>query len=143
MIFINKLTSRPLKHHVNFLVFPFILNIVNCGFIHEHVSFFHVFDRFRTASLDNTTTWLQAAASEEAPAVRAQSDSPSPDSQSPVSAIAVLNRAYIRLLHCDPQDQKYPEVSHSLQNDIASPFHLSDILLIMREYSLLITLLHV
>ncbi|XP_019952452.2 T-complex protein 11-like X-linked protein 1 isoform X1 [Paralichthys olivaceus] len=49
--------------------------------------------------LDNTTAWLQAAASE--------SDSPSPDGHGPVNDI--LNRAYVRLLHWDPQDRKYPE----------------------------------
>ena len=92
---------------------------------------------FPSAFLDNTTAWLQAAASEEASAIRARSESSSPDSQGPVSATAVLNRAYMRLLHWDPQDQKYPEVSCRMQNYITlhSGFHLSDILLIIRESS--------
>lgn len=88
--------------------------------------------------MDDTTAWLQAAASEEAAAVRARSESPSPDSRGPVSAAAVLNQAYMRLLHWDPQDQKYPEVSCSLQNITSHytlPFHLSNILLIIRKYS--------
>lgn len=90
-----------------------------------------------SASLDNTAAWLRAAASEEASAVRARSESPSPDSRGPVSATAVLNRAYMRLLYWDPQDQKYPEVSCRLQNYITLHFgfNLSDILLIVREYS--------
>lgn len=73
---------------------------------------------FSSASLDNTTAWLQAAESEEASAVRSRSESPGPDSRGPVSASAVLIRAYMRLLHWDPQDQKYPEVSCSLRHDI-------------------------
>lgn len=85
------------------------------------------------ASLDNTTAWLQAAASEEASAVSARS--PSPDSIGPVSTSAILNRAYIRLLHWDPQDHRYPEVSCSRQNYLTlhSYCHLRDNLLIIRE----------
>lgn len=92
---------------------------------------------FSSASLDNTTAWLQAAASEEASAIRDRSESPSPDSRGPVSATAVLNRAYMRLLRWDPQDQKYPEVSSSRQNYLTqhSCFHLRDVLLIIRESS--------
>lgn len=92
---------------------------------------------FSSASLDNTTAWLQAAASEEVAAVTARSESSSPDSRGPVSATAVLNRAYMSLLRWEPQDQKYPEVNCRLQNYITRHFgfHLSDILLIIREYS--------
>lgn len=61
------------------------------------------------ASLDNTAAWLQDAVSKEALALRAQRDSPGPDSRALLSASAILNRAYIRLLHWDTQDQKYPE----------------------------------
>lgn len=50
--------------------------------------------------------WLQAAASKEMSAV----------SCSPVSPIAVLNRAYMHLLHWSPLDQKYPEVSCRLHH---------------------------
>lgn len=70
---------------------------------------------FSLASLDNTTAWLKAAVSEEAAAAGAPPDPSSPDSRAPVSATAVLNRAYMRLLHWDPQDQKYPEVSCSAE----------------------------
>ncbi|MEQ2205919.1 hypothetical protein XENOCAPTIV_018245, partial [Xenoophorus captivus] len=49
------------------------------------------------------------AASEEALALQAQCDSPGPDSRALPSATAILNRAYMRLLRWDPQDQKYPE----------------------------------
>ncbi|XP_039972141.1 T-complex protein 11-like protein 2 [Xiphias gladius] len=75
---------------------------------YERAKFQQILDK-QPASLDNTTAWLKAAASEEASAIGARSDSPSPDSRGPVSATAVLNRAYVRLLHWDPQDHKYPE----------------------------------
>lgn len=106
------------------LVFKYILN---------HFIICH----FSSDSLDNTTAWLQAAASEVVSACEAQSDSPGPDSCGPLSPTAVLNRAYIRLLHWDPQDQKYPEVSCRLKNYITPmPFiGPGDILLIMRECS--------
>ncbi|XP_029947107.1 T-complex protein 11-like protein 1 [Salarias fasciatus] len=60
-------------------------------------------------SLDNTTAWLQAAASQEASARGGPSDSPSAGGGRPLSATAVLNRAYMRLLRWEPQEQKYPE----------------------------------
>lgn len=71
---------------------------------------------FSVASLDNTAAWLQVAVSEEESAVRAQSESAGADNQGPVSTTAILHRAYLRLLHWDAQDQKYPEVSLTLQN---------------------------
>lgn len=58
-----------------------------------------------SASLDCTTNWLKAAFSEEASAARQQSECPGP-----VSATAVLNRAYMSLLHWDPDNEQYPEV---------------------------------
>lgn len=79
-------------------------------------NFCNIFSSFTLASLDDTTAWLQAAASEEVSSLRDGSESASPDSQVPISAMAVLNRAYMRLLRWDPQDQKYPEVSCSQQN---------------------------
>lgn len=75
---------------------------------YERAKFQQILDK-QPASLDNTTAWLEAAASEEASAVSARSESPGSDSRGPVSVTAVLNRAYMRLLHWDPQDQKYPE----------------------------------
>ncbi|XP_074536524.1 T-complex protein 11-like protein 2 [Halichoeres trimaculatus] len=75
---------------------------------YERTKFQQILDQ-NPASLDFTSAWLEAAASEEA--VRSQSDSPSPDSRGPVSPAAVLNRAYMRLLRWDPQDQKYPETA--------------------------------
>lgn len=105
-----------------------------------------MYNALSSASLDNTTAWLQAAALEEMSAISDQSESPSPDIRGPVSATAVLNRAYIYLLHWDPQDQKYPEVSCSQQIYLTqhSCFHLRDNLLpsVSLCFSLL-TLLHV
>ncbi|XP_056293017.1 T-complex protein 11-like protein 1 isoform X2 [Pseudoliparis swirei] len=57
------------------------------------------------ASLDHTAAWLQVAVAEEAAAAGARSESSCPD----VSATAVLDRAFMRLLRWDPQDRKYPE----------------------------------
>ncbi|XP_026205107.1 T-complex protein 11-like protein 2 [Anabas testudineus] len=93
---------------VNFTIQSLRPHLLQQAAQYERAKFQQILDK-QPASLDNTTTWLQAAALEEASAIRAQSDSPSPDSQSPVSATAVLNRAYMRLLHWDPQNQKYPE----------------------------------
>uniref|UniRef100_A0A8D3A5L9 T-complex protein 11-like protein 1 n=1 Tax=Scophthalmus maximus TaxID=52904 RepID=A0A8D3A5L9_SCOMX len=75
---------------------------------YERAKFQQILDK-QPSSLDNTTVWLQAAASEEASAGRAQSVSPGPDGRCPVSVAAVLNRAYMRLLRWDPRDQTYPE----------------------------------
>uniref|UniRef100_A0A3Q1GMA4 T-complex protein 11-like protein 1 n=1 Tax=Acanthochromis polyacanthus TaxID=80966 RepID=A0A3Q1GMA4_9TELE len=52
---------------------------------------------------------LQSPTFLTASAFTVQSDSSGPDSRGPLSATAVLNRAYMHLLHWDPQDQKYPE----------------------------------
>ncbi|XP_026161754.1 T-complex protein 11-like protein 1 [Mastacembelus armatus] len=93
---------------INFTIQSLRPHLLQQAVHYERAKFQEIMEK-HPASLDNTTAWLQAAASEEASAVRAQSDSPSPDSQGPVSATAVLNRAYMRLLHWDPQDQKYPE----------------------------------
>ncbi|XP_041812183.1 T-complex protein 11-like protein 1 [Chelmon rostratus] len=95
---------------VNFTIQSLRPHLLQQAVQYERAKFQQILDK-QPASLDNTTAWLQAAASEEASAVTAQSDSPSPDSRCPVSATAVLNRAYMRLLHWDPQDQKYPETA--------------------------------
>ncbi|XP_070816099.1 T-complex protein 11-like protein 1 [Chaetodon trifascialis] len=92
---------------VNFTIQSLRPHLLQQAVQYERAKFQQILDK-QPASLDNTTTWLQAAASEEASAVRAQSG---PDSRGPVSATAVLNRAYMRLLHWDPQDQKYPETA--------------------------------
>lgn len=91
---------------VNFTVQTLRPHLMQQAVQYERAKFQQILDR-HPASLDNTSAWLQAAASEEASAVSAQSEAPG--SRSPVSATAVLNRAYIRLLHWSPQDQKYPE----------------------------------
>ncbi|XP_067359594.1 T-complex protein 11-like protein 2 isoform X2 [Channa argus] len=93
---------------VNFTIQSLRPHLLQQAVQYERSKFQQILEK-QPASLDNTTAWLQAATSQEALAVRAQPDSPSPDSQGPVSATAVLNRAYMRLLHWDPQDQKYPE----------------------------------
>nr|XP_033482761.1 T-complex protein 11 homolog isoform X1 [Epinephelus lanceolatus] len=93
---------------VNFTIQSLRPHLMQQAVQYERAKFQQILDK-QPASLDDTTAWLQAAASEEASAVRAQSESPSPDSRGPVSATAVLNRAYMRLLRWDPQDQKYPE----------------------------------
>ncbi|XP_068172202.1 T-complex protein 11-like protein 1 [Antennarius striatus] len=65
---------------------------------YERSKFQKILDK-QPASLDNTKLWLQAAASEEKLSVK----------DSPVSATAVLNRAYMHLLSWDQQDHMYPE----------------------------------
>ncbi|XP_070705062.1 T-complex protein 11 homolog [Pempheris klunzingeri] len=95
---------------VNFTIQSLRPHLLQQAAQYERAKFQQILDK-QPASLDNTTTWLQAAASEEASAVRARSDSSSSDSRGPLSATAVLNRAYMRLLHWDPQDQKYPETA--------------------------------
>ncbi|XP_029989550.1 T-complex protein 11-like protein 1 [Sphaeramia orbicularis] len=91
---------------VNFTVQTLRPHLMQQAVQYERAKFQQILDQ-HPASLDNTSAWLQAAASEEASAVSAGSEAP--DSRSPVSATAVLNRAYIRLLHWSPQEQKYPE----------------------------------
>lgn len=93
---------------VNFTIQSLRPHLLQQAVQYERAKFQQILDK-QPASLNNTTVWLQTAASQEASAMRAQSDSPSPDSQGPISATAILNRAYVRLLHWDPQDQKYPE----------------------------------
>nr|XP_020447230.1 T-complex protein 11-like protein 2 isoform X2 [Monopterus albus] len=93
---------------VNFTIQSLRPHLLQQAVQYERAKFQQILDK-QPASLDNTAAWLQAAASKEASAIQAQSDSPCPDSQGPVSATAVLNRAYMSLLHWDPQDQKYPE----------------------------------
>ncbi|XP_045932449.1 T-complex protein 11-like protein 2 isoform X2 [Micropterus dolomieu] len=95
---------------VNFTLQSLRPHLLQQAVQYERAKFQQILDK-QPASLDNTTAWLQAAASEEESASRAQSESPSPDSRGPVSANAVLNRAYMRLLFWDPQDQKYPETA--------------------------------
>ncbi|KAM4613529.1 T-complex protein 11-like protein 2 [Polymixia lowei] len=81
---------------------------------YERAKFQQILDK-RPAFLDNTTAWLRAAAQEEASVVVSTSESgsetPNPDGRGPVGPTAVLNRAYMRLLHWDPRDQKYPETA--------------------------------
>ncbi|XP_035518762.1 T-complex protein 11-like protein 1 [Morone saxatilis] len=93
---------------VNFTIQSLRPHLLQQAVQYERAKFQQILDK-QPASLDNTTAWLQAAMSEEASALRAPSESPSPDSQGPISATAVLNRAYMHLLHWDAQDQKYPE----------------------------------
>ncbi|XP_071351284.1 T-complex protein 11-like protein 2 [Trachinotus anak] len=95
---------------VNFTIQSLRPHLLQQAVQYERAKFQQILDK-QPASLDNTTAWLKTAVLEEASAIRAQSDSdsPSPDSQGPISATAVLNRAYMRLLHWEPQDQKYPE----------------------------------
>ncbi|KAM3620702.1 uncharacterized protein V6R79_000767 [Siganus canaliculatus] len=84
---------------VNFTIQSLRPHLQQQAVLYERAKFQQILDK-QPASLDNTTAWLQAAASEE---------SPSSEGQVPVSATAILNRAYIRLLRWDPQDQNYPE----------------------------------
>ncbi|XP_047438632.1 T-complex protein 11-like protein 1 [Mugil cephalus] len=90
---------------VNFTVQSLRPHLMQQAVQYERIKFQQILEQ-QPDSLDNTTAWLQAAASEES---SSQSDSPGPQSRGPLSATAVLNRAYIRLLRWDPQDQKYPE----------------------------------
>ncbi|KAM4588270.1 T-complex protein 11 homolog [Odontesthes bonariensis] len=93
---------------VNFTIQSLRPHLLQQAAQYERAKFQQILEK-HPASLDNTGAWLQAAASEEASAFRAQSDSPGPDSRGPVSATAVLNRAYARLLRWDQQDETYPE----------------------------------
>ncbi|XP_031157804.1 T-complex protein 11-like protein 2 isoform X1 [Sander lucioperca] len=93
---------------VNFTIQSLRPHLVQQAVQYERAKFQQILDK-QPASLDDTTAWLQAAASEEAAAATARSESPSPDSRGPVSATAVLNRAYMSLLHWDGHGQKYPE----------------------------------
>lgn len=93
---------------VNFTVQSLRPHLLQQAIQYERAKFQQILDK-QPGSLDNTTAWLQAAVSEEASAFTAQSDSSGPDSRGPLSATAVLIRAYMHLLHWDPQDQKYPE----------------------------------
>ncbi|XP_032368352.1 T-complex protein 11-like protein 2 [Etheostoma spectabile] len=88
---------------VNFTIQSLRPHLVQQAVQYERAKFQQILDK-QPASLDETTAWLQAAASEEAAAATARSDSPSPDSPT-----AVLNRAYMSLLHWDVHSQKYPE----------------------------------
>ncbi|KAM6947710.1 T-complex protein 11-like protein 2 [Lycodopsis pacificus] len=88
---------------VNFTIQSLRPHLLQQAVQYERAKFQQILDK-QPASLDHTTAWLQAVASEEAVAVGAR-----PESSSPVSATAVLDRAYMRLLHWDPQDRKYPE----------------------------------
>lgn len=83
---------------VNFTVQTLRPHLMQQAVQYERAKFQQILDK-DPASLDNTMAWLQAAASKEMSAV----------SCSPVSPIAVLNRAYMHLLHWSPLDQKYPE----------------------------------
>ncbi|CAK6972930.1 T-complex protein 11-like protein 1 [Scomber scombrus] len=93
---------------VNFTIQSLRPHLLQQAAQYERAKFQQILDK-QPASLDNTTAWLQAAESEEASAVSSRSESPGPDSRGPVSASAILIRAYMCLLHWDPQDQKYPE----------------------------------
>ncbi|XP_024127035.1 T-complex protein 11-like protein 1 [Oryzias melastigma] len=84
---------------VNFTIRSLRPHLMQQAVQYERAKFQQILDK-HPASLENTTAWLQAAASEESPAT---------DSRGPLSPTAVLNRAYTLLLRWDPQDQKYPE----------------------------------
>lgn len=83
---------------VNFTVQSLRPHLMQQAVLYERAKFQQILDK-DPASLDNTVAWLRAAASEELSAVNC----------SPVSAMAVLNRAYMHLLRWRPLDQKYPE----------------------------------
>ncbi|KAM9760015.1 T-complex protein 11-like protein 2 isoform 2-T2 [Menidia menidia] len=93
---------------VNFTIQSLRPHLLQQAAQYERTKFQQILEK-HPASLDNTATWLQAAAEEEASACGARCDSPGPDSRCPPSATAVLNRAYLRLLRWDPQEDKYPE----------------------------------
>ncbi|XP_034389011.1 T-complex protein 11 homolog isoform X2 [Cyclopterus lumpus] len=93
---------------VNFTIQSLRPHLLQQAVQYERAKFQQILDK-QPASLDHTAAWLQAAASEEAAAAGARSESSSPDRRGPVSATAVLDRACVRLLRWDPRDQKYPE----------------------------------
>uniref|UniRef100_A0A3P9PBR9 T-complex 11 n=1 Tax=Poecilia reticulata TaxID=8081 RepID=A0A3P9PBR9_POERE len=93
---------------VNFTIQSLRPHLLQQAVQYERAKFQQILDK-QPASLDNTAAWLVAAASEEAAALPAHCDSPGPDSRALPSATAILNRAYMHLLHWDPHGQKYPE----------------------------------
>uniref|UniRef100_A0A3B3U1R1 T-complex protein 11-like protein 1 n=1 Tax=Poecilia latipinna TaxID=48699 RepID=A0A3B3U1R1_9TELE len=93
---------------VNFTIQSLRPHLLQEAVQYERAKFQQILDK-QPASLDNTAAWLVAAASEEAAALPAHCDSPGPDSRALPSATAILNRAYMHLLHWDPHGQKYPE----------------------------------
>ncbi|XP_008319163.1 T-complex protein 11 X-linked protein 2 isoform X2 [Cynoglossus semilaevis] len=92
----------------NFTIQSLRPHLLQQAVFYERTKFQQILDK-QPNFLDNTTTWLEAAASEERSIIRAQADSPIPGGQDLTSATSVLNRAYLRLLSWDPQSQKYPE----------------------------------
>ncbi|XP_038126492.1 T-complex protein 11-like protein 1 [Cyprinodon tularosa] len=93
---------------VNFTIQSLRPHLLQQAVQYERAKYQQILDK-HPASLDNTAAWLQAAASEEAATLQDQCNSPGSDRPALPSATAILNRAYMRLLHWDPQDQKYPE----------------------------------
>ncbi|KAK7913446.1 hypothetical protein WMY93_013657 [Mugilogobius chulae] len=83
---------------VNFTVQTLRPHLMQQAVQYERAKFQQILDK-DPASLDNTVAWLRAATSEEMSSV----------SGGPVSAMSVLNRAYMHLLRWSPLDQKYPE----------------------------------
>lgn len=93
---------------VNFTIQSLRPHLIQQATQYERAKFQQILEK-QPDSLDNTTVWLQAAASQESSTRGAVSGSPSAPGSGPLSASAVLNKAYMRLLHWDAQDQKYPE----------------------------------
>uniref|UniRef100_A0A2I4BB84 T-complex protein 11-like protein 1 n=1 Tax=Austrofundulus limnaeus TaxID=52670 RepID=A0A2I4BB84_AUSLI len=123
---------------VNFTIQSLRPHLLQQAVQYERLKFQQILDK-QPASLDNTAAWLKAAASEELSAARL--DSPGPDSRGLLRPTAVLNRAFMRLLRWDPQDQKYPE---TVLMDQARLDHLSQRLqlLILEASALLLTSAH-
>ncbi|KAG7493657.1 hypothetical protein JOB18_014142 [Solea senegalensis] len=95
---------------VNFTIQSLRPHLLQQAVNYERVKFQQILDK-QPDFLDKTTAWLEGAVAEEASVIRAQCDSSAPESRGLVSATAVLNRAYMRLINCDPQDENYPETA--------------------------------
>uniref|UniRef100_A0A3P9HGZ4 T-complex 11 n=1 Tax=Oryzias latipes TaxID=8090 RepID=A0A3P9HGZ4_ORYLA len=93
---------------INFTIQSLRPHLMQQAVQYERAKFQQILDK-QPASLENTTAWLTAAASEEASAFTAPPECPVTDIQGLLSPTGVLNRAYMRLLRWDPQEQKYPE----------------------------------
>ncbi|KAM6980870.1 T-complex protein 11-like protein 2 [Aplochiton taeniatus] len=93
---------------VNFTVNSLRPQLLQQAVQYERAKFQQILDK-RPDSLDSTACWLQMAAQEEASSASPHSEAPMSLSHGPVSPTAVLNRAYLSLLHWDPQGDNYPE----------------------------------
>ncbi|CAL8351223.1 unnamed protein product [Gadus morhua 'NCC'] len=96
------------KDMVNFTLLSLRPHLAQQAVPYERAKFQELLRR-EPGSLDHTTSWLQRAAQEQRAALPPGPPGSDPGGRGALSPSAVLNRAYMGLLHWDPQDQRYPE----------------------------------